>query len=105
MDSEMHLIEVDSTSAREIDVDQMDIDWSQKTAAWLRYPASANIQGVLQLEKPRVIDSSPFYLRIIYDASWRGQGGTAFCEVAYPHRLRWPVLGRMIEMSIDKRAR
>ena len=52
-----------------------------------------------------MIDSSPFYLRIMYDASLRGtQCGRAFCEVAYPHRLRWPVLGRMIEMSIDKRA-
>ena len=39
-------------------------------------------------------------MRLIYAAD---HGGTAFCEIAYPHRLRWPVLGRMIEMSIDKR--
>ena len=26
----------------------------------------------------------------------------ALCEIAYPHRLRWPLLGRMIEMSIAK---
>ena len=32
-----------------------------------------------------------------------GERTTAFCELAYPHRVRWPILGRMIEMSFDKR--
>ena len=60
------------------------------------------MDDVLSLGNPRLIDSSPFYLRLIYDATTRGKAGTAFCEVAYPHRLRWPILGRMIEMSIAK---
>lgn len=104
LEAEMHLIEVDSSGAHEIDVEKCEIDWSRRTATWLKYPDRANFQGVLRLENPRVIDSSPFYLRLIYDATLRGATAKAFCEVAYPHRLRWPVLGRMIEMSIDKRA-
>jgi len=56
----------------------------------------------LELSNPRLIDSSPFYLRMIFDASCRGRPAQAFCEVAYPHRLRWPILGRMIEMSVGK---
>jgi hypothetical protein len=55
----------------------------------------------LQLVNPKVVDASPFYLRLAYDASLRGISATAFCEIAYPHRLRWPILGRMIEMSIN----
>ena len=42
--------------------------------------------------------------RVVYDAALRNVRGTAFCEVAYPHRLRCPVLGRILEMSIDRRA-
>jgi hypothetical protein len=101
---EMRLIEVDSAGAHEIDVDKIELDWSKRTAAWLRYPTSANFQDVLRLENPRVIGSSPFNLRLSYDATFHAHRGSAFCEVAYPHRLRWPVLGRMIEMSIDRRA-
>ncbi len=58
--------------------------------------------GPLALREPRVVDASPFYLRVAYAAAVRGVPARAFCEVAYPHRLRWPVLGRMIEMSISK---
>ena len=44
----------------------------------------------------------PFYLRLVHDALLPdGATATAFCEIAYPHRLRWPLLGRMIEMSIE----
>jgi carotenoid 1,2-hydratase len=107
MEPEVHLVEIDSTGAHEIDVDvqRIEMDWLSRTAWWLRYPRVEQFADVLRLENPRVIDSSPFYLRIMYDATLRGErAGSAFCEVAYPHRLRVPILGRMIEMSIDKRA-
>lgn len=78
-------------------------DWSRRTALGLAYPPTLLLGDVMKLTNPRVIDPTPFYLRLIYDAECEGRRGTAFCEVAYPHRLRWPVLGRMIEMSIDNR--
>jgi carotenoid 1,2-hydratase len=96
---EVHMLEVDAFGLRELPVDRFNADWSVKTKTLLRYPAWVEA-GPIRLVNPRVIDSSPFYLRLVYDASLRGTGGQAFCEIAYPHRLRWPVLGRMIEMSI-----
>ena len=69
-------------------------------ACHLAYPDRLKMSDVMELSQPQVIDSSPFYLRLTYDVMCRGKRGSAFCEVAYPHRLRWPVLGRMIEMSI-----
>jgi hypothetical protein len=78
-------------------------DWDARTGWMLRYPRRVQFDDLLKLSNPRVIDSTPFYLRLIYDASHRGRAGNAFCEIAYPHRLRLPVLGRMIEQSIDQR--
>jgi carotenoid 1,2-hydratase len=98
---DIHLLEADQFGLRELPVDRFNADWSRKTATLLRYPAWVEA-GNMQLANPRIIDASPFYLRLVYDASVRGASGQAFCEIAYPHRLRWPVLGRMIEMSIRK---
>jgi len=94
----------------QIDVPLSRIRFSRRTALGLGYPASASLGvaapgDVLQLSRGRVIDSQPFYLRLIYDAVLDGdtsRPATALCEVAYPHRLRWPILGRMIEMSIER---
>lgn len=100
---EVHLIAADATGMREVPIACVEADWARRTAMWLRYPDSVRFENALWLSKPRVIDSSPFYLRCTYDAACADRHGRAFCEIAYPHRLRWPVLGRMIEMSIDKR--
>jgi carotenoid 1,2-hydratase len=96
---DLHMLEVDSFGLREVAADRFNADWSLRSNTSLRYPAWVEA-GPLQLVKPRVIDASPFYLRLAYEASVRGVNGQAFCEVAYPNRLRWPVLGRMVEMSI-----
>ncbi len=98
---ELHLVEADSFGVREVACDGAAVDWSKITGTGLRYPA--NVQaGILSLRDPVVVDASPFYLRIAYAATVRGVASRAFCEVAYPHRLRWPVLGRMIEMSVSR---
>jgi carotenoid 1,2-hydratase len=99
MPDESHLIEADASGMREVSSDA-EIDWSVRSRLWLAYPGRARFGEVLALSRPRLIDSSPFYMRLLYDADVRGRKGTALTEVAYPHRLRWPVLGRMIEMSI-----
>jgi carotenoid 1,2-hydratase len=100
-EDDLHLLEADAMGLRETAVDRFNADWSRKTSTLLRYPAWVEA-GPLQLSNPSVIDASPFYLRLAYDASVRGVAGQAFCEIAYPHRLRWPILGRMIEMSIRR---
>ena len=82
------------------------LDYSARSlaAGGLAFPRSVDLGDALSLRRPRVVDAAPFYLRLQYDAVSRGERGRAFCEVAHPHRLRWPVLGRMIEMSIDVRS-
>jgi carotenoid 1,2-hydratase len=105
---ESHLIECTSSGANDIAAAGR-LDWSLRCrpAMMLSYPAVAEFTGesgeVLSLSNPRVIDPAPFYMRLTYDAVSRGERGTALCEIAYPHRIRWPVLGRMVEMSFDKR--
>ena len=80
-------------------------DYARRSSLLLPYPATVDYGDALRLTNPRVVDSQPFYLRLAYDAAGDlvPGGGVAFCEVAHPHRLRWPVLGRMIEMSVDRR--
>lgn len=103
---ETHLIRADASGVEDLDVPagQVKVDWRKRTALLLRYPRALDFGHELRLSNPRVVDSAPFYMRVVYEAESHGQRGSAFCEVAYPHRLRWPVLGRMIEMSIDKSA-
>lgn len=100
---ESHLVIADANGVIDSAVPP-DIRFDRRTALGLAYPSQATWPGVMTLTNPRVIDAAPFYLRLQYDADLNGQRTTAFCEAAYPHRLRWPVLGRMIEMSFDKRS-
>jgi carotenoid 1,2-hydratase len=103
---EIHLMQADERTFGPVAVDAVTADWAGASLG-LAYPKSLAFDDKLTLAAPRVIDRAPFYLRLQYQAGGALTGGaagaTAFCEIAYPHRLRWPVLGRMIEMSIDKR--
>jgi carotenoid 1,2-hydratase len=99
---EVHVVQADATGMRELPVAVVEGNWSRRTATLLRYPPELRFENALWLSNARLIDSSPFYLRLMYDAQHDDRRGRAFCEIAYPQRLRWPVLGRMIEMSIDK---
>jgi carotenoid 1,2-hydratase len=104
---ELHVTEADATRFvdQKIEPAGVHVDWSRRTALLLAYPDRLVFGDVMTLSNPRLIDAQPFYLRLMYDAESLGKPGKAFCEVAYPHRLRWPILGRMIEMSIDRRDR
>jgi carotenoid 1,2-hydratase len=106
MPTEAHLVEVDSTgAATDIPVRDVAADWSGRCrpAMNLAFPKSIRFDDQLTLSNPRVLDPTPFYMRLLFDAERNGQRSTAFCELAYPNRLRWPLLGRLIEMSFDKR--
>jgi hypothetical protein len=99
---EVHLIEANGANAVEVPVQKVTADWSGRSREWLNFPRMFALDDLLTMQNPRIVDSSPFCMRLIYDARWRGNTGASFCEIAYPHRLRWPVLGRMIGMSINK---
>ena len=96
---ETHVLRADGQGAREVET-AFEADWSRRSATRLAYPAQVGLGGHLTLSDPRLVEDAPFYLRATYETD---RGGRAFCEIAHPHRLRWPVLGRMVEMSIDKR--
>lgn len=105
---EVHLIEATAGGIEELPVSSVRMSPWRHTSWGLQYPQSVHLADEaagdrLRLTNPRVVDSSPFYLRVSYQATdGRHRMGRAFCEIAYPHRLRWPVLGRMIEMSIHR---
>jgi hypothetical protein len=103
---EVHLVRADAGGVREVPVASAAVDWAGRSATLLRYPRVIDFGPHLKLTAPRVVDAAPFYLRLVYDAVVDGGAAstTAFCEVAYPHRLRWPLLGRMIELSIHRPA-
>ena len=103
--SETHVVELIDDALREHAVDRVTMNGFRKSrpALFLQYASTIDFDDVLRLSSPRVIDPSPFYLRLQYEAESKGERTTAFCELAYPHRLRWPILGRMVEMSFDKR--
>ncbi len=106
-EAETHLIEVDEKGAREIEVGEVraQFDRTSAMAMQLKYPSEVDFGSKLRLSNPRVLDPAPFYMRIAFDAESDGERSMAFAELAYPHRLRWPLLGRMIQMSFDDRPR
>jgi carotenoid 1,2-hydratase len=100
---ETHLIDANLESFQERTDQHWEYPIDRRGGSGLGYPSTLQYGNQLTLSEPRVIDSTPFYLRLIYRAAIPGQPATnALCEIAYPHRLRWPVLGRMIEMSIHR---
>ncbi len=102
--TEKHLFRVDDSGFADLPADDVAVDWSRRTGTGLTYPTTVTA-GSLSLTQPTIIDASPFYLRATYKATIDGRGAPdSFCEIGHPHRLRWPILGRMIEMSIDKRS-
>ena len=101
---ESHLISADATGLRDLESGPPAMTGRRLTSTLLTYPRRINLGAALELSRPRLVDSSPFYLRLQYDAhQHRHPAGRAFCEIACPHRLRWPILGRMIEMSIHRK--
>ncbi len=99
---EVHIVAAGPEGQIDLAPKHCDVVWDRRTPLGLAYPSAARFDSILELSNPRLVDSAPFYMRLVYDAVVDGRRGTAFCEAAYPHRLRWPVLGRMIEMSIEK---
>ena len=81
----------------------------ERRASWgLRYPTRVKIQGGaggngLRLANGRVLDCTPFSVRLTYEATGQGDSrpAQAFCDLIYPQRLRSRVFGRLVERSIE----
>jgi carotenoid 1,2-hydratase len=110
---ELHLLEADAAGIRESQVEALDAPAWAINSVGLAYPREMSFKlpesTSLWLRVTRQIDVSPFYMRMQYAAVTERMAlprlttfGTAFCEIGYPNRLRWPILGRMIEMSVEK---
>jgi carotenoid 1,2-hydratase len=97
LQAETHVVTADASGVRET-IASVDIQWRRKVLG-LPYPEQIRIGDRFNLVDPRIVDRAPFYHRLTHRTN---RSHTSFTEVAYPHRLRWPVLGRMIEMSIGK---
>jgi hypothetical protein len=99
---EVRLIEADAAGAREVPVRRARVCWNRWSAAGLRWPGEIGLEletpdrRELELSGGRVIDSGACSVRASYTAAGLG---AATCEVVYPHRLTWPVLGRMVRMN------
>lgn len=100
---EVRLIEADATEMRPELVNSIVMGRPCRTKFLLTYPSTMQFDDVLSLHRPRVLDSSPFDLRVVYEADCRGRRGNAFCQITYPHRLRRPILGRLAGMTIDRK--
>jgi hypothetical protein len=89
------MIESEPMGTRVLSLEQVQLDWNGRTGMQLRYPE--HIQGgPVQLHSPRVLRSTLHSVRLVYRASIRGNHGEAFCEIIYPHRLRWPIPARFV---------
>lgn len=66
------------------------LDWAGETGVSRPYPRELVAGMRLQLCEPRVIESTPDYIRLIYQATANGgtESGTAFCDVENLRGLR-----------------
>jgi hypothetical protein len=89
---ELHVVEMDGAASGEVEIDDVEADWSRRARLLLSYPNAVRFDDLLKLTRPRVIDSSSHALRLLYDAEYRGKriAAPALCEALHPGRLRWP---------------
>jgi len=105
---EVSLVQHDASGVRQVPVKLARTNWSGRTARAVRYPTRLHLRTMdaapveIRLEAPRVIHATHYRLLLTYEARFGQRTGKAFCEVGYPRRLTWPVVGRMIENSIEK---
>ncbi len=64
-------------------------------------PEQLDLGEALRIWRPRIIDSSPFHARAIYEANSHGIRIECLCTIVHPRRVRWPILGRLLEQAIE----
>lgn len=100
---EVHLVEA-TQHTKEISIGYADAKAFAMTTSGVRYPTKVNFEDVLELDEPRLLDTSLYSAQLLYSARIRGRSGRAYCQIVHPNRLRWPILGGMIAKGIDQGA-
>lgn len=86
--AETHLIVADASGVAERPGAEWHVAAERRIAAFgPSLPERIQIGRELSLSKPRVLDSSPFRVRVTYAAEWNGRRSTALCEVAYARSI------------------
>lgn len=91
LQDQIHIIEGSAQELRELEAGNIAVSFSAHTRLRLGYPSEIVLGETVKLARARVIDSSPYYVRLVYEALYHGKKGRAFCEAVYPRRLRWPL--------------
>lgn len=95
-----HLFMADGVGAGAIATPRIAWGTDRFTRWGLSYPNGIDAGQTLILRQPRILESSPYSIRLVYDAFVDGEASSALCQIVYPYRAQWPVLGRLIEQSI-----
>jgi hypothetical protein len=93
-----HVVVTDNSDIRVIQAPLFATSDQQRTAWGLTYPNAIDTDCGLVLRQPRVIDSSPIAVKLLYEAFWQGNPVIAYCEMSYLHRMDWPgIRGKMLK--------
>jgi hypothetical protein len=94
------LIEADAQGVRQRQVARVAAGSSKHTLLGLAYPRELRLEPGVELHSPRLIGATAYRLRLAYQSHLDGAPASAWCEIVYPDRLRWPLLDRWIERQI-----
>ncbi len=85
-------VAADDACARRIGGARCFCDWNRRTWRGLAFPAAVNFGDSLLLRRPRIVDSSPASLQLVFDAYLDGETCKAWGEIVYPGRLHSPLV-------------
>jgi len=94
------LVGADGTGPRALDINPVTVDWKHRTAWRLRYPSRVAFDQDAGPRRPACHRGHPFRTRLVYQAKCADRSGTALCELFSPHRLNWPIVGRLAESPV-----
>ena len=97
---EATLVEADSQGVQQRRVASVVAGSSKHTLLGLAYPRELHLEPGVELHSARLIEATAYRLRLAYETRVNGEEASAWCEIVYPHRLRWPGLDLWIERGI-----
>jgi hypothetical protein len=95
------LVQLDASGQRNLDAGEMKIDW-RATTLHVGAPPRVTFSDQLDLSNPRVLDSNAVSAWVVYDATARGENGTALCEVIHPKRVDSFMQGMRLKRRFDR---
>lgn len=98
------LVQADADGIRELRVTASGADSAQASlpGALLAPPERLDFGEALRMWRPRVVDSSLVHAQVTYEASSYGRRTEARCTILYPSRAGWPIVGRLLELNIQR---